>query len=221
MLELFTIPTNKISPNPHNPNVVTEDVLAKLRAEIGQKGLCVPIHVRKRDEGYEIVDGEHRWRICRDLGINEIPCIVHEYDDNEAKIKLLQLNYMRGSTVPIKLASLIHDLNKEISLEDLANRLPYDEPKLKDDLELLKLPEDFGKKVEEEAEKLKEEMPTVMTFVLIKEQAKMLEEAVNIALKDIPDGTKNSKAVALHTICSFYLQNKQLTENNDSPEAIN
>ena len=92
-MDTILIELNKITPNASNPNVVSEDILAKLRAEISQKGLCVPIIVRRRGDGYEIVDGYHRWTICQDLGWKEIPCIIQDYDDNEAKMKTIQLNY--------------------------------------------------------------------------------------------------------------------------------
>ena len=140
-MDIKNISIDSIVPNTYNPNIVPEDILAKLRAEIAQKGLCEPIIVRSSGSGYIIVDGEHRWQVCKELGFQEIPCIVQEYSDNEAKIKTLQLNYLRGSAVPIKLASLIHSLNREITLEELARRLPYEEPQMMDTLELLKLPE--------------------------------------------------------------------------------
>jgi ParB family chromosome partitioning protein len=153
LLDIKLIKIDQIFPNNYNPNVVSEDILAKLRAEISQKGLCEPIILRRKGNGYEIVDGEHRWRVCQELGWEEIPCIIQDYDDNEAKIKTLQLNYMRGSAVPVKLASLIHELSKEIKLEDLAKRLPYEEPQMLNNLELLKLPEDFSKAIEEQAKR--------------------------------------------------------------------
>ena len=214
-LNITLIKTEQIAPNAYNPNVVPPDILAKLQVEIGQKGLCEPIIVRKRGEGYEIVDGEHRWRICRDLGWPEVPCIIQDYDDSEAKIKTLQLNYMRGSVIPVKLAALIHDLSKEIKLEDLAKRLPYDEPVLTDHLELLKLPEDFGKVIEEQARRDEEEAPMVVSFVLQKGQAKAVEEALQIAAGMVPEGTKNAKAKALELICSYFIENKRLREDEE------
>ena len=91
-MQITQVSTDKIHPNRYNPNVVPADTLAKLRAEIAQQGLCEPIQVRFSPDGYEIVDGEHRWRICRDLGFLEVPCIIQDFSDNEAKIKTLQLN---------------------------------------------------------------------------------------------------------------------------------
>lgn len=205
-MEVALIELNKITPNEYNPNVVSEDILAKLRAEIGQKGVCVPIIVRRKgNDGYLIVDGEHRWRVCRDLGWQEIPCIITDFDEKEAKIKTLQLNYMRGQVVPLKLAALIHDLSKEIKLEDLAKRLPYEEAQLQHNLELLKLPEDYGAVIEQQAQEEADELPSVVSFVVYKEQLAVIEEALKIAQEKLSKGTKNLKALALEQICADFI----------------
>lgn len=209
-LEIKQINISLIAPNRYNPNVIGADVLAKLKREISDKGLCEPILVRIRGDGYEIVDGEHRWQVCKELGWQEMPCIIVDYDDKEAKIKTLQLNYMRGSAVPIRLAHLIYDLNKEIKLEDLAKRLPYDEPQLMDNLELLKLPEDLDKTLEAQALKEGEEMPTVISFVLYRRQLEVVEEAISKAVQELPKDTKNLRAMALEKICAQYLEQQGL-----------
>lgn len=220
-MDITLIELNRIRPNNYNPNAVPEDVLAKLRAEIGQKGLCEPILVRSRGTGYEIVDGQHRWQICRDLGWREIPCIIQDFSDTEAKIKTLQLNYMRGSAIPLKLASLIYDLSKEIKLEDLAKRLPYEEVQLMDNLELLKLPEDFGKTLEDQAKKEGEELPLIISFVVYKKQLEIIDEAIRVATKTLPEGAKNLKAMALERICADFIEvqrvrgdSKEITDTN-------
>jgi len=219
-MEVALIQLSKICPNIYNPNVVSDGVMAKLRAEIAHKGLCEPIIVRsKGDDGYEIVDGYHRWQICRDLGWPEIPCIVMDYDDREAKIKTLQLNYMRGSPLPLKLALLIHDLNKEIKLEDLAKRLPYEEVQLKDNLELLKLPEDFGRKIEAQALQEEQEMPSVISFVVYKKQLEAIERALSLVTEELPEGTKNLRALALGEVCLQFIATKEF-ENNLLSSAI-
>ena len=214
-MDITFIKTDQITPNTYNPNVIPEDILAKLGAEIRQKGLTQPIIVRRKgNDGYLIVDGYHRWLICRDLGWQEVPCIIQDYDDNEAKIKTLQLNYMRGSAVPIKLASLIHELSKEIKLEDLAKRLPFEEPQMLDNLELLKLPEDFGKEVEEQAKEEAQELPLVISFVVYKKQAEIIEKAITMATQSLPEGAKNLKAMALEEICAdFIVRQKVKTDS--------
>jgi len=216
-LEIIPIKISLITPNDYNPNIVPDDIMVKLRAEIAEKGLCEPIIVRgKGNDGYEVVDGYHRWRICRDLGFTEVPCIVQDYSDTEAKIKTLQLNYMRGSAVPIKLASLIHDLNRDIKLEDLAKRLPYEELQMLDSLELLKLPEDFAKDIEEQALKEEGELPTVISFVVYKTQLEAIEEAIGIASKEFPEGAKNLRALALERICAEYIAKQEVKAKTEA-----
>ena len=79
-MEITMLKTSLIAPNGYNPNVVGEEVLAKLRSEIADRGMCEPILIRKRgDDGYEIIDGEHRWQICKELGWQEIPTVLHEF----------------------------------------------------------------------------------------------------------------------------------------------
>lgn len=204
-MEITLIKMERIAPNTYNPNVVPMDLMAKLRAEIAQKGLCEPIIVRQAGDGYVIVDGEHRWRICRELNWDEMPCIIKDYDDAEAKIKTVQLNYMRGMPIPVRLASLIHDLNKEIPLADLARRLPYEEPQLLDTLELLKLPEDFGKTVEVQALEEAGDAPLVMTIVVYKSQADVIEKALSKAALTLPEGLKNLRAASLECVCAEFL----------------
>ena len=214
-MDIKLIETSLIKPNDWNPNIVPEDILAKLRAEIRQKGLCEPIIVRSSGNAYEIVDGYHRWLICKELEFKEIPCIIQDFSDTEAKIKTLQLNYMRGSVVPVKLAFLIHDLSKEISLEDLAKRLPYEEPQLMDSLELLKLPEDFGKEIEAQAKKEAEELPSVISFVVYKEQLEVIEKAIKIVTESLPEGAKNLKALALEKICVYFIAGQEVKRKSE------
>ena len=124
---------------------------------------------------------------------------------------------MRGSAVPIKLAHLIHDLNKEIKIEELVKRLPYEEVQLKDNLELLKLPDDFGKELENKAKEEEQELPLLISFVLYKEQAEMIEKAIDIASQELPEGTKNSKALALEKICSYFVTAQDVKKKPQSP----
>ena len=215
-VEIKNISISLITPNNYNPNIVQTEILAKLKAEIAARGMCEPILVRIRGDGYEIVDGEHRWQVCKELGWQEMPCIIQDYDDKEAKIKTLQLNYMRGSAVPIKLAYLIHDLNREIKLEELAKRLPYEEIQLMDSLELLKLPEGLDKTLELETMKEEEEMPVVLSFVLYKRQAEIVEKAIGKAVQNLPEGAKNLKAMALEYICAQYLELQGLTKETEA-----
>jgi len=125
--------------NPWNPNRISPEFLSKLRAAIAEKGMLGTLLVRPREDHFEVVDGEHRLRIARELNLPEVPCLVIALSDTEAKIKTLQLNGLRGENDPELLARLLSDLGVEHDLEKLASELPYDRLDIETSLDLLKL----------------------------------------------------------------------------------
>ena len=72
-------------------------------------------------------------------------------------------------------------------------------------LELLKLPVDFGKAVEEQARKEAEELPSVISFVVYKKQLEVIDIAIKLALEGLPKEAKNLKAMALEHICAGFI----------------
>lgn len=182
-LEVKNIPIKQIKANEWNPNKMDAKTRDKLRADIKRSGFIQPLLVRKSKKNeWEIIDGYHRWTILKELGYSEAPCIEADMDDTEAKLKTIQLNYLRGNAVPIKLANLIHDLNKTMTLEDLEAALPYEKAELKDDLALLKLPQDIDKVVEARAEKERKAEPIFITATIYKDKEKGLYEFIEQAM---------------------------------------
>lgn len=182
-LEVKYLPINQVKANTWNPNKMDVKTMAKLKADIQRNGFVQPILVRqtKTDE-WEIIDGFHRWTVLKELGYAEVPAIESDMDDTEAKLKTVQLNYMRGSAVPIRLANLIHDLNKTMTLEDLEAALPYEKVELRDSLALLKLPTDIDKMVEEQAKKERQAEPIFISATIYKDKEKSLHDFVEQAM---------------------------------------
>jgi len=57
-----------VHPNPWNPNVQSDFIYAKTRISILEHGFIDPIKVRQKADGqYEVIDGEHRWKVAKDL----------------------------------------------------------------------------------------------------------------------------------------------------------
>lgn len=181
--EIVYLPISGIRPNVWNPNEISEKNLQKLRRDIKRTGKVPPLIVRPVGPGeYEIIDGYHRWKELQELGYSHVPCVIWEVDETEAKLKTVQLNYLRGSPVPIRMANLIHDLNKTMTLEDLEAALPYDQPELKDSLALLKLPTDIEKVVEERAEKERESEPIFISAIIYKDKKRSLYDFIEQAM---------------------------------------
>ncbi|OPY64095.1 MAG: putative chromosome-partitioning protein ParB [Pelotomaculum sp. PtaU1.Bin065] len=177
------LPIERVRPNNWNPNEVDKKTMAKLKADIKRKGFVPPIIVRKvGPDEWEIVDGEHRWEVCKELGHTTIPAVETDMDEQEAKLKTVQLNYLRGSPVPVRMAALVHDLNKHMTLDDIEAALPYDRLELEDNLALLKLPQDIDRQVEEKAERERKAEPIFISATIHKDKVRGLHEFVEQAM---------------------------------------
>jgi ParB/RepB/Spo0J family partition protein len=184
-MKVTEIPIGKLEPNPWNPNRMSEEMYAKLRAYVEREGLVEPLIVRPQDEVFQILGGYHRWKLAQELGYTTVPCVVVELDDRRAKILSINLNELKGQSVPDLLAELVHDLSRETSLEDLATQLPYDLTDLRDLTDLLKIPDGLDLKLDAEADAVEQERMKVMTFPLSPEQHAIVEDALESAKRTI------------------------------------
>lgn len=136
MLEVLHVPVEKVHPNEHNPNRMTDKVMQAARESIERYGMIDPIVVRSKGRGrYEIIDGEHRHRACVDLGHTTVPLIVVKANDSEAKKLTILLNDIKGRHDPDMLGSLLAELKVELDADEFMLALPYDESELSDLLE--------------------------------------------------------------------------------------
>jgi ParB-like chromosome segregation protein Spo0J len=208
-MEVVEIPVEWIHPNGWNVNRMAPAMRKKLAAYLKREGLVEPLVVRPhpgRKGEYELLGGEHRWRICREeLGYDKIPCVILEgLDDKRAKILSINLNSMSGDSVPSLLSKLLSDLHQEMPLPDLEATLPYDAREIQDALSLMQLPEGLAEEVEDEADAMDEESPVVVTVVLDKTQAATFDEALGKASDEIGKA-KDFKARAVTKMAEAYL----------------
>lgn len=84
---------NQVFPNPWNPNMESITVYNSIKETIRQKGLIGTITVRDWKGSYQIINGEHRWKILKELEWKEIPVeSIGEISDDEAYFWTLKLN---------------------------------------------------------------------------------------------------------------------------------
>jgi ParB/RepB/Spo0J family partition protein len=208
-LQIVEIPVGHLIPNPWNVNRMPAEIEHKLTEYLRREGLVEPMVVRPHPseaERYEILGGYHRWKICKEkLGYESMPCVVVDLDDKRAKVLSINLNEMSGEPVPALLAELLHDLNREIAIEDLETLLPYDASAIEDALELLKLPEGLDRMLEEEAAKEEAEAPVIVSIVLDKKQYVVVEAAMERAIREV-GAIKNRKGRAIELMAVAYLQ---------------
>lgn len=120
------LPADAIAPNAWNPNVMDAETAEKERKSILKFGFVVPIIVRELDGRYEIIDGENRWRIGRELGMDGFPVWnLGEVDDDTAKQLTPILNELHGTPDEDKLGELLKDLLSRQDEQQLREVMPF------------------------------------------------------------------------------------------------
>ena len=107
----------EIEPNKDQARKVFKDEsIEELSESIKKYGVIQPIIVTKKDNYYQIIAGERRWRASKKAGITEIPAIVREDNEKENKEISLIENIQREDLNPIDKARGIKTLMDEYSL---------------------------------------------------------------------------------------------------------
>lgn len=138
------IPVDRITPNPFQPRKSFErGALEELKRSIAEYGVLVPIIVRSRSGGFELVAGERRWRACAELRRATIPAIVRAGDERDTLEVALIENLQRENLNPLEEAAGFAALIEEhgFTQDDVANRIGKSRPAVSNALRLLALPD--------------------------------------------------------------------------------
>ena len=143
------LPIEQLQPNPDQPRRHFDPVkLEELAQSIKNQGVIQPILVTPapaqpgQPKRYVIVAGERRWRAAQRAGLQDVPVVVRDVED-DARLELaLVENIQRADLNPIEEAKAYHELSKlrGYTQEDLAQRVGKDRSTVANALRLLKLP---------------------------------------------------------------------------------
>lgn len=142
--EEVMVKITEIEPNREQPRKkFDEDALVELSESIRQFGVIQPLVVQKREDFYEIIAGERRWRAAKLAGLKEVPVIVKNYTDEEIVVISLIENIQRENLNPIEEAQAFRRLLEEFHLkqDELAERVSKSRTSVTNSMRLLKLDE--------------------------------------------------------------------------------
>jgi ParB/RepB/Spo0J family partition protein len=138
------VPIDHIEPNPEQPRLVFElEALNELAASIREHGVLQPILVRPLGANtYQIVAGERRWRASRLAGLETIPALIEEIDDDTALEIAIIENLQREDLSPLDEAAMYDRMVHEhgYSIRKLADKLGKDKGYLENRLRLADAP---------------------------------------------------------------------------------
>jgi ParB/RepB/Spo0J family partition protein len=209
-MDITMIAVDKVQPNKYNPNVVPEKIMELLKKSIETGGIEQPVLVREdaNEKGaYIIIDGEHRWKTAKDLGIKHIPCTIKDIDENEAKIQTINMNKLRGEFDSLKLAEVLKSLKDVYTPEELEDKLGYSEIELKSFDDLLDFdpaafnmdPDALNKVIE--ADKNSEIMLNEFSVSCSLKQLEIIEAALSVT-----EEVDKDKAYSLEMVCLSFLE---------------
>lgn len=146
--DVVVLKTSMIEPNREQPRKkFDEEALEELSESIKQYGIIQPIVVCKKDDYYQIIAGERRWRAAKKAGLKEVPVVIKDYSEKEiAEISLIE-NIQREDLNPIEEAQSYKKLIDDYKLtqDELAKRVSKSRTVITNAMRLLKLHEDVQK----------------------------------------------------------------------------
>ena len=148
--KVLSVKISLVEPNREQPRKkFNEEGINELAASIAQYGVIQPLLVQWKDNYYEIIAGERRWRAAMKAGLKEIPVIVKEYSNKEAvEISLIE-NIQREDLNPIEEALAYERLVEEFEMtqEQVAERVSKSRSAVTNSMRLLKLEGDVREMV--------------------------------------------------------------------------
>ncbi|GGG08437.1 nucleoid occlusion protein [Paenibacillus aceti] len=142
--EVKQIPVGDIVGSPYQPRTIFDDEkIDELCQTIKTHGVIQPIVVRYRNNKYEIIAGERRWRAVKKLGMESIPAILRDFNDSQAASIALIENLQREGLTALEEALAYQNLIDlhHLTQESLAQRLGKSQSTIANKIRLLNLPE--------------------------------------------------------------------------------
>ena len=191
---------NEVEPNVNQPRKsFDDDKIEDLAQSIKEHGVLQPIIVTKKDNYYQIIAGERRWRASKKAGLKTIPAIVRDYDEKKTREVALIENIQRQDLNPLETAKAIKELMEEHDLtqEELAKTLGKSRSAIANTLRILNL-DDRVQDLVLEGKLTEGHARTLASIESPQKQYKLAMEIVNLDLsvrdaEELAKGEKNKK----------------------------
>jgi len=204
---------DRLKEAPWNPNQMEDAMVAKLRNSVARYGLVENLVVRPLgDNTYEVLSGNQRLRILRELDYTHGPCVVVNVDDTQARLLAQALNHIQGEDDLGLRAELLRQVLENVPETDVLALLP-------ETPNTLKALAGMGQETmaayleawrETQAARLKH-----LQFQLTASQLEVVDEALARILPQASQArgeSPNVRGTALFLLCKFYLERRDHDE---------
>lgn len=210
--EIIDINLSDLRANPYQPRkVFNDEALNDLAESIKEHGVFQPIIVKKSIKGYEIIAGERRVRASKLAGLEKIPAIIRNLNDEQmmeiALLENLQRENLSAIEEAVAYKSMIEKLN--LTQEELSKKVGKSRSHITNILGLLRLP----KEVQEMVAHNKLSMGHARVLSKLEDDEKILEMARQIVERKIP--VRELEQQAEDKAKKVKIERKVKTTNND------
>ncbi|MFR1685815.1 MAG: ParB/RepB/Spo0J family partition protein [Massilimicrobiota timonensis] len=143
-IQTTDIPIKRLIPNPYQPRKhFDEEKLNELAGSIKEHGVFQPIIVKKKDDNYQIVAGERRYRASLIANLEKIPAIIVDFTEQQMMEIALLENIQRENLNAIEEAQAYHEMMDKLKLtqEQLSHRVGKSRAHVANTVRLLKMPQ--------------------------------------------------------------------------------
>lgn len=183
--EIIDINLSDLRANPYQPRKnFNDEALNDLAESIKEHGVFQPIIVKKSIKGYEIIAGERRVRASRMAGLEKIPAIIRNLNDEQMMEIALLENLQRENLSAIEEAIAYKSMIEKLSLtqEELSKKVGKSRSHITNILGLLRLP----KVVQEMVANNQISMGHARVLSKLEDDEKIIQMAREIVERKIP-----------------------------------
>ncbi|APV44772.1 chromosome partitioning protein, ParB family [Dehalogenimonas formicexedens] len=208
-MKIITLPLTVLVEAPWNPNQMDEAGFERLKNSLTRYGLVEPLVVRPIQSLYEVLSGNQRLKVIKDIGIELVPCVVVDLKDAEAMLLAQALNGLRGQDDLALKGALLKEILSSIPESEVLSVLPETSQSLST---LSTISEGTLAEHLEAWEQAQAARLSHMQLQFTRPQLETVQEALARILPVAKDSSKdnpNTRGTAMYLLCKFFLERYQ------------
>ena len=211
-MDVVNMTLDRLSEAPWNPNVMDFTMMSRLRESIVRYGLVENLVVRPLQDGcYEILSGNQRLQVLKELGCTEAPCVVVDLDDAHTRLLAQAVNHIQGQDDLGMRAELVREVLAVLPEEKILSVLPETSETLR---AMASLGQETMAGYLEAWQKAQAARLKHLQFQLTPDQLEVIEEALARVMpmaRESMDGSPNVRGTSLFLLCRTYLETVEKT----------
>ena len=215
-METKQIDLKQLHGAPWNPNHMEPEDFARLKKSVQTYGLVQNLVVRPLgDDQYEVLSGNQRLNILKELHISPVSCMVVNLDDVQSRLLAQALNHIHGEDDLGMRAEVLRHVLKTVSEAEVMALLPETKGNL---AALATMSQDSIASCLQNWQQAQSAKLKHFQFQLTPKQTDMVEKALSQVLdvaKQEKGDNPNVRGNALYLLCKYYLEDRKHDEQNN------